>query len=349
MEFAGIGPGPFAGMLLADMGAEIIRIVRPGQADASHVINRGRSAATADLKQPADRDAVLALTDAADAIIEGFRPGVMERLGLGPETLLARNPRLVYGRMTGWGQDGPLAATAGHDIDYIAITGALAAIGPEAHPVPPLNLVGDYGGGSLYLVMGMLAAIISARQTGRGQVVDAAICDGAASLMAMFCDMTAQGRWRPGRQGNLLDGGAPFYRTFECADGRHVALGALEPQFYALLLDRLDLHGPDWDRDDRAGWPALHDRFAALFRTRDRATWCALLEGTDACFAPVLDLAEAASHPHLAARGTYTTVDGTMHPAPAPRFSLTPTAIGPVGPPLSLAEALAGWAQAGSR
>ncbi len=351
VEFAGIGPAPFAAMLLADLGADIIRIDRPRTEGGSTagVVLRGRPTVIADLKQLADRDAVLALTDQADALIEGFRPGVMERLGLGPDALLGRNPRLVYGRMTGWGQDGPLAKTAGHDIGYIAITGALAAIGPAEHPVPPLNLVGDYGGGSMYLVMGMLAGIISASQTGRGQVVDAAICDGAASLMAMFCDLTAQGRWQAGRQRNLLDGGAPFYRTFECADGQHLAVGAIEPQFYALLLDRLGLHGPDWDRADPAGWPALHERFAALFRTRDRADWCALLEGTDACVAPVLTLAEAPAHPHMAARGSYTTVAGTMHPAPAPRFSLTPGALRPSPPPLSLEEAVAGWAQAGSR
>ncbi len=345
VEFAGIGPGPFAAMLLADLGADIVRIDRPGRTDVSGgVVDRGRATAVADLKQPGDRNAVLALTDRADALIEGFRPGVMERLGLGPDVVLARNPRLVYGRMTGWGQSGPLATAAGHDIDYIAITGALAAIGGRDRPVPPLNLVGDYGGGSLYLVMGLLAGIISARQTRRGQVVDAAICDGAASLMAMFCGLTARGQWQAGRERNLLDGGAPFYRTFECADGRHLAVGALEPKFYALLLQRLGLQGPEWDRDDTLGWPALHERFAALFRTRGRDEWCALLEGSDACVAPVLELAEAPSHPHMAARGSYTVVDGTIHPAPAPRFSGTPAPLRPAPPPVSLSEARDRWA-----
>jgi alpha-methylacyl-CoA racemase len=285
------------------------------------------------------------LLDSADALIEGFRPGVMERLGLGPDVVLGRNPRLVYGRMTGWGQTGPLAQAAGHDLNYIAVTGALAAIGPESHPVPPLNLVGDYGGGSLYLVAGLLAGIISARTTGRGQVVDAAICDGAASMMAMFCELTAQGKWRDQRGANLLDGGAPFYRTFVCADGRHVAIGALEPQFYALLCRSTGFDGADGQ--DEPAWPDLHGRFEALFLTRTRDDWCRLLEGTDACFAPVLTLAEAPEHAHLAARQTFLTLEGVVQPAPAPRFSATPsTARPPVREPVPIDTVAALWRQA---
>ena len=316
VEFAGIGPGPFAAMLLADMGAEILRIDRPGGADpySKHVLTRGRRTVIANLKDPAEVERVLTLLGSADALIEGARPGVMERLGLGPDIVLKRNPRLVYGRMTGWGQSGPLAKAAGHDLNYIAITGALAAIGPKAGPVPPLNLVGDFGGGALYLVMGMLAAMLSARETGQGQVVDCAICDGAASMMAMFSDLSAQGRWSGGREANLLDGGAPFYRTYECADGKHVSIGALEPQFYALLRDLAGLDGPEFDRDDELVWPALHHRLEAVFRARTQAEWCALLEGSDACFAPVLSLAEAPDHPHLKARGTFITIDGVVQP-----------------------------------
>ena len=347
VEFAGIGPGPFAAMLLADMGAEILRIDRPGGADiySKAVITRGRATVVADLKKPDDVARVLELLAGADALIEGYRPGVMERLGLGPDVVLARNPRLVYGRMTGWGQTGPLAQAAGHDINYIAITGALAAIGPAEHPVPPLNLVGDYGGGSLYLVMGLLAAIISAGRTGDGQVVDCAISDGAASLMAMFCELSTQGRWRDERRANLLDGGVAHYRTYACADGRHISLGSLEPQFYALFRRLAGLEDdPDFDRrDDPACRDILHEKLEALFGTRTRDAWCELLEGTDVCFAPVLTLSEAPSHPHNAARQTFVTVDGTVQPAPAPRFSRTPSAIGPRPAPLSLEEALADW------
>ena len=331
VEFAGIGPAPYAAMLLADMGAEVLRVDRLIGNDpySRHVTARGRPAVTADLKDAADWDAVLALLDGADALLEGFRPGVMERLGLGPEAVLARNPRLVYGRMTGWGQDGPLATTAGHDIGYIAVTGALAAIGPADAPVPPLNLVGDYGGGALFLVAGVLAALLHAGRTGTGQVVDAAICDGAASLMALFCDLRAQGRWTDGRAANLLDGGAPFYRTYVCKDGRFIAVGALEPQFYAVLCERVGLLHPP-DRDDQANWPALHIRFEALFAQRTRDEWCALLEGTDACAAPVLTLAEAPSHPHLRARGVFVERDGVVQAEAAPRFSATPTSAGHV-------------------
>ncbi|MBM6596489.1 CaiB/BaiF CoA transferase family protein [Microvirga pudoricolor] len=347
VEFAGIGPGPFAAMLLADMGADIVRIDRPGGADpySKHVLTRSRPTVTADLKDAAQLARVLDLVDRADALIEGFRPGVMERLGLGPDVLLARNPRLVYGRMTGWGQTGPLAQAAGHDINYIAITGALAAVGPARKPAIPLNLVGDFGGGSLYLAMGILAGVISARQTGRGQVVDCAICDGAASLMAMFSDLSAQGRWVDGREENLLDGGAHYYETYVCADGKHISIGALEPQFYAELVRRTGLTGEGVpDREEPGAEPILRERFATVFRTKTRAEWCAILEGTDACFAPVLTLAEAGSHPHLAARGTFVTVDGVPQPAPAPRFSRTPSAVRTIGEgPAKLEDAIASW------
>ncbi|TNC10961.1 CoA transferase [Methylobacterium terricola] len=352
VEFAGIGPGPFAAMLLADMGADLVRLDRPGGADpySKNVVSRGRPTVTVDLKDPADLAGALALLDRADALIEGFRPGVMERLGLGPDTVLARNPRLVYGRMTGWGQDGPLAKSAGHDITYMAVTGALAAIGPADHPVPPLNLVGDYGGGALYLVTGILAGLLSAGRTGCGQVVDAAICDGAASLMAMFSELASQGRWSDRREANLLDGGAPWYRTYRCADGEHVAIGPLEPQFYALFrrLTGLD-SDPDFDRrDDPAVWPVLRRKLEALFLGKSRDEWCRLLEGTDACLAPVLTLGEAALHPHLTARGTFVTIDGTVQPAPAPRFSETASAIRPVSGPLTLADAVRRWSGEGA-
>ncbi len=352
VEFAGIGPGPFAAMLLADMGADIVRLDRPGGADpySRNVVARGRPTVTVDLKDPDDLAGTLALLSRADALIEGFRPGVMERLGLGPDAVLARNPRLVYGRMTGWGQDGPLAKAAGHDITYLAVTGALAAIGPEERPVPPLNLVGDYGGGALYLVAGILAGLLSAGRTGRGQVVDAAICDGAASLMAMFSELASQGRWSDRREANLLDGGAPWYRTYACSDGHHVALGPLEPQFYALFrrLTGLDAD-PDFDRrDDPAMWPVLRRKLEILFAGRTRDEWCRLLEGTDSCVAPVLTLGEAPHHPHLAARRSFVTHDGTVQPAPAPRFSATPSAIRSVPAPVTLAEALRRWSGEGS-
>jgi alpha-methylacyl-CoA racemase len=353
VEFAGIGPGPFAAMLLADMGAEILRLDRPGGADpySKAVVSRGRPTVTVDLKDPAEVARTLDLLDGADALIEGFRPGVMERLGLGPEVVLGRNPRLVYGRMTGWGQDGPLARAAGHDITYIAVTGALAAIGGAERPVPPLNLVGDYGGGALYLCMGVLAALLSAGRTGEGQVVDAAICDGTASLMAMFSELSAQGRWHDRRAANLLDGGAPWYRTYACADGEHLAIGPLEPQFYALFrrLTGLDAD-PDFDaRDDVAAWPAMHRKLEDLFATRTRAEWCRLLEETDACVAPVLTLSEAAAHPHLAARNSFVTIDGIVQPGPAPRFSRTPSRIRPPAEPLTLAEAVGAWRPASDR
>jgi alpha-methylacyl-CoA racemase len=330
LEFVGIGPGPFAAMLLADMGADVLRIDRPGGGDpySRNVVNRGRPTLHADLKDSSHVAEVLKLVERADALIEGFRPGVMERLGLGPDVALQRNPKIVYGRMTGWGQTGPLAETAGHDINYISVVGALDAIGPLERPVPPLNLVGDYGGGSLYLVAGILAGIIAARQTGQGQVVDSAICDGAASLMAMFSDLSSQGRWSARRSANLLDGGAPFYRVFECADGKHVSVGALEPKFYDLLCEHMGFAlGELPDREDERNWARLHAILEQRFKLKTRDEWCEILGSIDTCVAPVLTLNEAASHPHLRERQTFIKIDDVLQPAPAPRFSRTPSLI----------------------
>lgn len=342
LELAGIGPGPFACMTLADMGAEVIRIDRPsgpgvapapGRAD---VLNRGKRSIVLDLKQPAGVQAVLALAERADALVEGYRPGVAERLGLGPEALWERNPTLVYGRMTGWGQEGPLAQAAGHDIGYIAVTGALGAIGEAGGPPQiPLNLVGDFGGGSMYLVTGILAALLEAGRTGRGQVVDAAIVDGAAHLLAVIHSLLGSGRWEDRRGANLLDGGAPYYAVYETADGRYMAVGAIEPKFYAELLRLLEL-GPERvvpeQQNDRAGWPQLRAVLADTFATRTQAEWTAVFEGTDACVAPVVGLREAAAHPHVAARGSVTEVDGVLQPGTAPRFSGHPVAT-PATPP----------------
>lgn len=349
IEFAGIGPGPFACMLLADMGADVVRIDRPGArlGDPQDIIGRGRRTVLLDLKEPGDQARVLDLLEQADVLVEGFRPGVMERLGLGPQEVARRNPRLVYGRMTGWGQDGPLAQAAGHDINYIAITGALAAIGPAGGaPVPPLNLVGDYGGGSLYLAMGILAAVIEARRSGQGQVVDAAICDGVMSLMSLFQVQAARGSFREERGSNLLDGGAPYYTVYETLDGLWVSLGPIEPKFFELLCEKVGV--PPGLRDaqnDRARWPALREALAERFRTRTRAQWCELLEGTDACFAPVLALSEAPQHPHLRARQAMVDVEGTMQPAPAPRFSRTPSGVQAGAPKQACgaADILAQW------
>jgi alpha-methylacyl-CoA racemase len=344
VEIAGIGPGPFAGMMLADAGADVVRVdradVRSGVAGTGplDVVGRGRRSVAVDLKRPEAVEVVLRLAERSDVLFEGFRPGVAERLGIGPEACLARNPALVYGRMTGWGQDGPLAHAAGHDIAYIALAGALHLVGrPEEPPPPPVNVVGDYGGGGMLLAFGIVCAVLEARRTGRGQVVDAAIVDGTAVLTSLFHGLRAGGRWSDARGAHLLDGGAPFYRSYECADGRHVAVGALEPKFSKELLDRLGVAADDELRGrlyDTAAWPELRARLAALFRTRTRDEWCALLEGTDACFAPVLSLGEAPSHPHNAARGTFAEVAGVVQPAPAPRFSATPGAIaGPAPEP----------------
>jgi alpha-methylacyl-CoA racemase len=329
VEFAGIGPGPFACMLLADMGAEVVTLDRVGaKKNLKSVAGRGRKVVELDLKDKASIAEVLDLLAYADGLIEGFRPGVMERLGLGPDDVLARNPRLVYGRMTGWGQEGPLAQAAGHDINYISLTGALAAIGPAERPVPPLNLVGDFGGGALYLVVGVLAALLDAKKSGKGQVVDAAMCDGAASLMSMFFDMTAMGRWTEGRESNFLDGGAHFYGVYECACGNFISIGSIEPQFYALLRQHAGLSDAGFDSQmDRKAWPGLKQKLKDVFRTKTRDEWCRIMEGTDVCFAPVLTVAEAPHHPHMAARKIFVTRHGVTQPAPAPRFSRTPSAI----------------------
>jgi alpha-methylacyl-CoA racemase len=350
VEFAGLGPGPFACMLLSDMGADVVTVDRPGKrlGDRSNLAGRGRTVVFADLKDAAARAGVLDLIDRADVLVEGFRPGVMERLGLGPEELAERNPRLVYGRMTGWGQAGPLAHTAGHDIGYIALSGALHAIGPAGGaPVPPLNIVGDYGGGSLFLVAGILAALHERQRSGRGQVVDAAITDGVLSLMTHFAASSLRGQFDDTRRGsNLLDGGAPYYAVYETADARHVAVGAIEPAFFALLCERLGV-APELRnaQNDRARWPALRAEFTRLFAQRSRAEWQALLEDSDACFAPVLALGEAAGHPHHLARQAFVDIDGVRQPAPAPRFSRTPSTVqGPApGAATPLVQVLARW------
>jgi alpha-methylacyl-CoA racemase len=322
-------------MMFADMGADVLRIDRarrPGEpphrtpGSPFDVMARSRRTVEIDLKRPGATAAVLELLASAPVLIEGFRPGVMERLGLGPATCLERQPRLVYGRMTGWGQQGPLASAAGHDINYIAVTGALHAIGPRGGaPLPPLNYVGDFGGGAMLLAFGLASALVEAQRSGKGQVVDAAMSDGAALLGAMMYGMRAAGFLTNQRGENLLDGGAHFYGTYECADGRFVAVGAIEPQFYAELLRRCGVTDPEFEAQlDRDRWPALREKLAAVFRTRSRGEWCALLEGSDACFAPVLDWDEAPRHPHNVARGTFVTLDDVVQPAPAPRFSRTP-------------------------
>ncbi|WP_374521700.1 CaiB/BaiF CoA transferase family protein [Hydrogenophaga sp.] len=350
IEFAGLGPAPFACMMLSDMGAEVVTIDRPSRRPSGpdDITGRGRTLVLADLKNPQDRDRVLQLIEGADILIEGFRPGVMERLGLGPDAALSRNKRLVYGRMTGWGQSGPLAQAAGHDLNYIAITGALDAIGP-AHgaPVPPLNLVGDYGGGALYLVAGVLAALHEAGRSGVGQVVDAAIVDGVASLLSLLVSHEQRGILSERRGNNVLDGGAPYYAVYQTADARYISLGSIEPAFFAKFCELTGLN-PSW-RDaqhDRAHWPALHAEIAKLFLKQPQAYWTSLLEGTDACFAPVLSLGEARKHGHMIARGTTQVLDGVPHPAPAPRFSRTRSSIQCTAPtqPVSLDAALEAWA-----
>jgi alpha-methylacyl-CoA racemase len=354
VEFESIGPGPYGAMLLADLGAEVLRVARPGAergaliADiGGAVLHRGRRAITLDLKNPEDHALARRLIGRADGLIEGLRPGVMEKLGLGPGECLELNPRLVYGRVTGWGQEGPLARTAGHDINYIALAGVLGAIGPaDRPPPPPLNLVGDFGGGGLFLAFGMLAALIEAGRTGRGQVVDSAMLDGAASQMAMLCAWHGSGLWQDRRGSNLLDGAAPFYRCYECADGRHVAVGSLEPQFFAALMAGLGLQAEGWDQNDRAAWPAMAERIAGVFATRSRDEWAAAFEATDACVSPVLGLAEAPGHPHNRARGTFTGPPSQpSQPAPGPRFSNHPGRVAdcPTAPDAERAAVLAGW------
>jgi alpha-methylacyl-CoA racemase len=333
VEMAGLGPAPFCGMLLADMGAEVLSIARPEKADADNTkfdvsfdtFARGKLTLQADLRNPTALAAVLEIIAKADALIEGFRPGVMERLGLGPEVCLALNPRLVFGRMTGWGQTGPLAHAAGHDINYIALSGALHAIGPRGEkPTVPLNYIGDFGGGGMLLGFGLVCALLEAKISGRGQVVDAAMTDGAALLSTMMYGMHTQNMWSNQRGENLLDGGAHFYDTYTCADGKHIAIGAIEPQFYALLLKLLGITDTAFAAQmNPSAWPDLKARLATLFATRTRAAWCELLEGTDACFAPVLDWDEAPQHAHNVARGTFVKTDGVVQPAPAPRFSRT--------------------------
>jgi len=335
VELAAIGPGPMCCMLLADLGADVVRIDRleasglgVAMAPRHDVTARGRRSLAVDLKSPAGREAVLRLVDRADALIEGFRPGVTEKLGLGPADCRARNPRLVYGRMTGFGQSGPLAHAAGHDLNYIALSGALHAIGAAGgRPLPPLNLVGDYGGGALYLAFGVLAALFERQRSGRGQVVDAAMVDGAASLAAMFYGLAAAGQWSEQRGTNLLDGGAPFYDSYETADGRWVSLAALEPKFFAQLAAALDLEARFVARQyDRALWPEMREAIAAAVRTRTRDAWSAQLEGSDACFAPVLTMAEASAHRHARERASFVEIDGVVQPGPAPRFDRTPAA-----------------------
>jgi alpha-methylacyl-CoA racemase len=334
VEFAGLGPGPFCGMLLSDLGADIIRIDRLDARPAKpfHVTHRGRRSLALDLKKKAAVELCLDLFERAEIVFEGFRPGVMERLGLGPTVALKRNAKLVYGRMTGWGQNGPLAQAAGHDINYIAISGALHAIGTRERPVAPLNLVGDFGGGSLYLALGLLSALTHARATGQGQVVDAAMCDGAASLMSYFYGFRAEGTHSTERASNRLDGGAPFYDVYQCSDGKWIALGSIEPQFYSLLREKVGLSDQDFDaQNDRARWPALKQKLANAIGKKTRSEWCALMENTDVCFAPVLEMDEAPSYPHNAERGTFVEIEGVVQPAPVPRFSMTPGAV--QGPP----------------
>lgn len=333
VEFQGLGPGPFGAMMLADLGAEIIRIDRAGGPawGVGDVLDRGRKSIAVDLKKPGAAALILKILAGADGLIEGFRPGVMERLGLGPDTCLAANPKLVYGRMTGWGQDGPLGRAPGHDINYLALSGMLWPLGPaDRPPVPPLNLAADFGGGGMMLALGMIAALYSAKSTGRGQVVDTAMVDGAAVLGTMIFGMINAGSWTVRREANMIDGGAPFYGVYSTADGRYVAIGSLEPQFYAALLKGLELTDSRFARQwDRTMWPDLRAAITAAFGSRTRDEWCALLEGSDVCFAPVLDPAEAVVHPHNVARGTFAATEHGPLPKPSPRFSATPTALAP--------------------
>ena len=356
VEFAGLGPAPFAGMMLSDLGAEVVRIDRattPNAAQAQlfapdrDIANRGRRAIQLDLKTPDGVAVALRLIERADALIEGFRPGVMERLGLGPEVCLARNRRLIYGRMTGWGQTGPLAPTAGHDINYLALSGVLHAIGrADGGPTPPLNLIADYGGGAMLLAVGILAALVEAKNSGQGQVVDAAMTDGSALLMAAIYSLKAMGQWRDERESNFLDGGAHFYDTYQCADGKWLAVGPIEPHFYQLLLQGCGIEDPDPRQQWRAkSWPGMKERLRAAFRTKTRDEWCALFENGDACVTPVLSLEEAPDHSHNRARQTFVEHDGLVQPAPAPRFSRTPAEIqsAPATPAKAGEDWLADW------
>ena len=348
VEFAGIGPGPFCGMLLSDLGADVVRIDRVGGRGGakSDVTSRGRRSLALDLKDPAAIETCLQLIEKADAVFEGFRPGVMDRLGLGPDVALKRNPKIVYGRMTGWGQFGPYAQAAGHDINYISIVGALHAIGTADKPIPPLNLVGDFGGGALYLAFGLLAGVIHARTTGQGQVGDCAMTDGAASLMSMFYGMKASGVWSDEREANMLDGGAHFYGTYQCSDGKWISLGSIEPQFYALLLEKAGLTDPAFQAQMHRGeWPALKAKLEAAIKTKTQSQWCEIMDASDVCFGPVLGLVDAPNHPHNAARKTFVEVEGVVQPAPAPRFSATPGAIQRPPPAIGAhnEEVLAEW------
>lgn len=332
IEMAGIGPGPFCAMMLSDMGAEVIRVDRlahKGSGHKANVLNRGRRSIAVDLKNPEGVATVQRLIDGADVVIEGFRPGVMERLGFGPDACLNRNSRLVFGRMTGWGQDGPLALAAGHDINYISIGGALGAMGyADRPPAPPLNLVGDFGGGAMYLLAGVLAALVERGMSGKGQVIDAAMTDGTASLLSPFYGMMAMGMWTKERMDNRLDGGAHYYGSYACADGKFISIGSIEPHFYALLLELCEIDDPEFAKqNDKQHWASLRGKLEALFITQPRDHWCALLEGTDVCFAPVLDLQEAPTHPHNVARQSFVEIDGVTQPAPAPRFSRTPSSV----------------------
>ena len=350
VEFAGIGPGPFCGMLLSDLGADVVRIDREGdgkKGQPTNVTSRGRRSVGLDLKSESGKETALKIIEKADGLIEGFRPGVMERLGLGPEIALSRNPKLVYGRMTGWGQTGPLSHAAGHDLNYIALTGALHAMGRKnERPAPPLNLVGDFGGGALYLAFGLISGILNAKETGEGQVVDCAMVDGASSLAAMFFGMRALGMWTDEREANLLDGGAHFYDTYECADGKWISIGSIEPQFYALLLEKTELNAPEFKAQmDKAKWPALKEKIIEVIKSKTQAEWCSIMEGTDVCFAPVLSLGEAPEHRHNKERETFVEVEGVVQPAPAPRFSKTKGAIQrpPPGHGEHTDEVLAEW------
>ncbi len=353
VEIAGIGPGPFAAMMLSDMGADVLRVDRAQQVGTDfsainkEVLNRGRRSIGVDLKQPEGVETVMRLVEQADALVEGFRPGVAERLGIGPDACLARNPKLVFGRMTGWGQEGPSAQAAGHDINYIALAGALAHFGRAGgKPTPPINLVGDFGGGAMFLAFGVVCGILEARASGTGQVIDAAMVDGAAVLMTMMWGLRSLGFWDDALGTNVLDTGAPFYDTYETADGKFVSLGALEPQFYAELLARTGLDDAGLSAQmDKAGWPLMRERLTELFKTKTRDEWCEILEHSDACFAPVLPMGEAAGHPHLEERGTIVEEYGVQQPAPAPRFSRTPGAIQrpPAWPGQHTDAALADW------